>query len=279
MALSKSQIARYSRQLILPQIGVSGQQKLLDASVLIVGAGGLGSPVAFYLAAAGVGRIGIIDHDVVAPSNLHRQIIHTTSYVGIAKAYSAQATLHALNPDIVVEPIQQRLGADNALAILPAYDLIVDGSDNFTTRYLVNDACVLLGKPLVYGGVVGFSGQVMVIRPKASACFRCVFPEPPQTGNVPNCQEAGVVGAAAGVVGSLMAQEAIKGLVGAGEGLTNRLFVYDGLRGKAREVEVRRNAACAVCGDHPTIRELVSESNAACAAALGEERWQESRSR
>jgi adenylyltransferase/sulfurtransferase len=259
MALSKEQIARYSRQLILPEVGVKGQERLLRASVLIVGAGGLGSPAALYLAAAGVGTIGIIDRESVALSNLHRQILHATDDVGRPKSLSAKARINALNPEVSVVALQESLTASNARQRLVPYDLILDGSDNVPTRYLVNDACVLMDKPLVHGGVIHLEGQVMTILPRRSACVRCVFPEPPQPGAIPSCQEAGVLGSAAGVIGSLMAHEALKVLVGIGEPLVNRLLVFDGRTGRVREVPVRRNVSCAVCGDSPTIRELVVE--------------------
>ena len=264
MALSKDQIARYSRQLILPEVGVKGQERLLAASVLIVGAGGLGSPAALYLAAAGVGRIGLLDREAVALSNLHRQILYATSDVGRAKTVSAQARLQALNPEIEVATIQESLTAANALGHCGAYDLVLDGSDNFATRYLVNDACILLGRPLVHGGVVQWRGQVMTVLPKRSACVRCVFPEPPLPGAVPSCQEAGVVCALAGVVGALMAQEALKLLAGIGTPLTDRLLVVDGTLSQFREVPVRRDASCAVCGDHPVICELKAIQASAC---------------
>lgn len=264
MALTKQQIARYSRQLILPEIGASGQQRLLDASALIIGAGGLGSPAAFYLAAAGVGKIGIMDDDVVAPSNLHRQILHTADRAGVSKTLSAAQTLKALNPEIGIVPIQERFSTDNALLRVREYDIVLDGSDNFTTRYLVNDACVLDQKPFVYGGVIGFGGQVMAVKPTESACFRCVFPEPPQAGALPSCQEAGVVGAAAGIIGTLMALEAIKLITGAGRALINRLAVFDGHTSRWREIKVQRSRQCAVCGESPTITRPVVECQAAC---------------
>lgn len=253
MSLSKEQIARYSRQLMLPEIGVQGQERLLKASVLVVGAGGLGCPSALYLAAAGVGTIGIMDREAIALNNLHRQILYTTDEVGRPKSESASARLAALNPHVRVIAMQESLVPANALERLQAYDLVLDGSDNFPTRYLVNDTCVVVGKPLVHGGVVHFHGQVMAIRPRESACFRCVFPEPPAPEAIPSCQEAGVVGAAAGILGTLMAHEALKLLLGIGEPLLNRLLVFDGTQSRFREVRLRRNPACAVCGDAPTI--------------------------
>ena len=274
--LSKEQITRYSRQLILPEIGVAGQQRLLNAAVLIVGAGGLGSPSALYLAAAGVGRIGIIDRETVEPSNLHRQVLHASADIGRPKSQSAQARLKALNPDVAVNAIQESLHAANVRPIVEGYDVILDGSDNFPTRYLVNDTCILLGKPLIHGGVVHFGGQVLTILPKQSACVRCVFPEPPQPGAIPSCQEVGVLGAAAGILGSLMAHEALKILLGIGQPLVNRLLVFDGKASRFREVPVRRNRACAVCGDVPTIHEPVVIEDERCASEQ-EGAWRRSR--
>ena len=262
--LSKEQIARYSRQLILPEIGPRGQKKLLDASALIVGAGGLGSPAALYLAAAGVGRLGVIDYDTVSLSNLHRQILHHTASVGRPKGESAKERLQALNPDVQVEAIACRLEPENVLERIRTYDLVLDGSDNFTTRYLVNDACVLSQTPFLYGGVVCFMGQVMVVRPKSSACFRCLFPEPPSGEQVPNCQEAGILGAVAGILGTVMAHEALKLLLEINDGLTDRLLVFDGLKSRFREVPVRRDPTCAVCGEAPTIRNPETVKEQAC---------------
>ena len=266
MDLSRAQVARYGRQLILPEVGVAGQQRLRRASALVVGAGGLGSPVALYLAAAGVGRLGIVDHETVAVSNLHRQILHATESVGRPKALSARERLVALNPEVAIVAHQESLTASNALELVRGYDLVLDGSDNFPTRYLVNDACVLTGRWLVHGGVVRLGGQVLTIRPGRSACVRCVFPEPPTPGAIPSCQEAGVLGTAAGIIGALMAHEALKVLAGFGEPLTDRLFVFEGCGSRAREVPVRRDLACAVCGEAPTIRH-VREEPAACLPA------------
>ncbi len=253
MTLSKEQIARYSRQLILPEIGVRGQQRLADASVLIVGAGGLGSPASLYLAAAGVGTIGIVDPDPVELSNLHRQILHSTADLNRPKVDSAADRLRALNPHVRVVPIRERATADNILAMLQPYELVLDGSDNFSTRYLVNDACVLAGKPLVHGGVVRLEGQVMAIRPRVSACYRCVFPEPPEPGAIPSCSEAGVVGPLVGTIGSMMAWQAMQLILNVGQPLLDRLLTVDGRLGRFREVPVRRDPACAVCGDQPSI--------------------------
>ena len=257
MGLSKEQIARYSRQLILPEIGVKGQQRLTSASVLIVGAGGLGCPSALYLAAAGVGTIGLIDEQVVELSNLHRQILHTSADIGRPKSESAKAQLEARQPAVRVVAMSDRLTVANVRTLVRSYDLVLDGSDNFPTRYLVNDGCVLEGRPLVYGGVIEFEGQLMTIVPGTSACLRCVFPEPPAAGAIPSCQEAGVLGSAAGVVGSLMAHEGLKLLLGIGKLLVNRLLVFDGKTSRFREVGVRRDEACAVCGERPRIHEPV----------------------
>ncbi len=259
MRLSKEQIARYSRQLILPEIGVAGQQRLAEASVLVVGAGGLGCPAALYLAAAGVGTMGIIDEQVVELSNLHRQILHTSADLGRPKSASAKAQLEARNPTVTVVAIPERLTASNVRRLARSYDLVLDGSDNFPTRYLVNDGCVLERTPLVHGGVIEFEGQILMIMPGQSACLRCVFPEPPAAGAIPSCQEAGVLGSAAGILGGLMAHEALKWLLGLGEPLTNRVLVFDGKASRFREVPVRRDPECAVCGEHPRITEPTGE--------------------
>src|SRR3989338_4506864 len=268
--LTKEQIARYGRQLILPEVGVKGQEKLRRSSVLIVGAGGLGCPSALYLAAAGVGKIGIIDRETVALSNLHRQVLYGTEDVGRPKSLAAKERLAILNPDVDVAAIQESLLADTALDQLRGYDVVLDGSDNVMTRYLVNDACVLLSTPFVYGGVVRLQGQVMAIRPRQSACFRCVFPEPPTAGGVLNCRDAGVLGAAAGLMGSLMAHEALKWLVGIEEPLPDRLLVFDGLTSRWRDVPVRRDPACAVCGESPTLRRLIAIEESPCVEAQQE---------
>ena len=267
MSLSKEQTNRYSRQLILPEIGVHGQERLLRASVLIIGAGGLGCPAALYLAAAGVGTIGVMDEETVTLSNLHRQIVHTLDDVGQPKVFSVQRHVQKRNPDATVHAIHERLTVSNAPRYVQDYDLILDGSDNFSTRYLVNDACVLYNKPLVHGAAIGFGGQLLTILPRQSACVRCVFPEPPQPDAIPNCQEAGVLGSVTGIVGSLMAHEALKVLLKVGTPLTNRLLVVEGMRSRFREVLVRRDPACAVCGDYPTIRELRSIEESVCANA------------
>jgi len=264
MRLTEAQIERYGRQLILPGIGSEGQRRLAKARVLIVGAGGLGSPAALYLVAGGVGTLGILDAETVELSNLHRQILHTTQDLGRAKSQSAKDHLAALNPDVTVLPIQDRLTSDNALATLARFDVIVDGSDNFPTRYLVNDACVLLNKPLVHGGIIRFEGQLITILPTYGPCFRCVFPEPPSPDAIPSCQQAGVLGSVAGLIGSLMAHEVVKFILGVGHLLVGRLLVFEGLSSRFREVPIRRNPECAVCGDSPTIRELIAIEEPLC---------------
>ena len=256
MSLSKDQIARYGRQLILPEVGPKGQEKLKQSSVLIVGAGGLGSPAALYLAAAGVGTLGIVDEESVTLSNLHRQILYRTEEIGWPKSLSAQARLTRLNPEIAVRAIHGRFAAANATELVCSAHVVLDGSDNFATRYLVNDACVLANRPLVHGAAIGFDGQLLTVRPKASACVRCLFPEPPKPDAVPSCQEAGVLGSAVGVIGTLMAHEALKLLLEVGELLTDRLLVFEGKRSRFRETPLRRNPSCAVCGESPTIRSL-----------------------
>jgi adenylyltransferase/sulfurtransferase len=264
MGLSKEQVGRYGRQLILPEVGVAGQERLLASSVLIVGAGGLGSPAALYLAAAGVGTLGIVDPEPVALSNLHRQIVHASEGIGTPKTESAAARLGALNPGVAVRPITQRFAAENARALVEAYDLVLDGSDNFPTRYLVNDACVIAGRPLVHGAAVRLNGQLMVVRPRQSACYRCLFPEPPRAEEIPSCQEAGVLGPVTGIIGSLMAHEALKLLLNIGQPLTDRLLTYDGVSGRFREAALRRDPSCAVCGEAPAILAPVAIDSHVC---------------
>lgn len=254
--LSKEQLSRYSRQIILEEMGVLGQRRLLDSKVLVIGAGGLGSPVSLYLAAAGVGTVGIVDGDRVDLSNLHRQIIHHTQDIGRPKTETAQRTLGAVNPDVKVVPYQIVLTSDNAMDIIAEYDLVVNGSDNFPTRYLVNDACVLLRKPLVDASILKWEGQATVFLP-GHGCYRCLFPTPPPPGTVPSCAEGGIVGAVAGFMGSLQATEAVKILLGGGETLANRLLLFDALQGEVRTLKWSRNAACPICGDHPTITHLI----------------------
>ena len=256
LPFNEEQIRRYSRHIILPEVGGKGQRKLLNSSVLLVGAGGLGSPAALYLAAAGVGRLGIIDADVVDMSNLQRQILHHVDDVGRPKVQSAVDTIARINPDVKVEPFQAVLSSDNAKEIIGQFDVVVNGSDNFPTRYLVNDCCVFLKKPLVDGSIFKFEGQVTVFLP-GQGCYRCLYPAPPPPGLVPSCQEAGVLGVLCGIIGSLQAIEAVKLLLGIGDSLTGRLLFVDSLGMEFREVRVRRDPNCPVCGDHPTITDLI----------------------
>ncbi len=251
------ELLRYSRHLILPEVGLEGQRRLKAGRVLLVGAGGLGSPAALYLAAAGVGTLGIVDFDTVDLTNLQRQVLHGTAAVGRPKLESATARLRDLNPHVTVEPFPVRLTSANALDILRGFDVVVDGSDNFPTRYLVNDACVLLGKPLVYGSIFRFDGQVSVFDAKHGPCYRCLYSEPPPPGLVPSCAEGGVLGVLPGIVGSLQALEALKLLTGAGQTLTGRLLLVDTLRMRFRELELRKDPDCAVCGPNPTVRALI----------------------
>jgi len=254
---TEEQIRRYSRQIILPYVGGRGQHKLLESKVLLIGAGGLGSPAGLYLAAAGVGTLGFVDFDVVDISNLHRQILHHTDDVGRPKTASAEETIRALNPDVRVICHQEMLTSENALDIFADYDVIVDGSDNFPAKYLANDACVLLGKPLVFGAVFQFDGQASVFAPGQGPCYRCIFPEPPPPGAVPSCQEAGVFGAVPGVIGTIQAVEAIKLILGLGTSLAGRLLIFDALMMDFMEVKIQRNPDCPVCGDHPAVTELI----------------------
>jgi adenylyltransferase/sulfurtransferase len=256
-SLNHDEIRRYSRHLIMPEVGRAGQERLKDASVLCVGAGGLGSPLALYLAAAGIGRLGLVDFDVVDESNLHRQILHGTSDVGKRKVVSAQETLAELNPGVEVVPHEVRLTPDNALDIMRGYDIVADGTDNFPSRYLVNDACVMLGKPNAYGSVFRFEGQASVFCHGDGPCYRCLYPEPPPPGLVPSCAEGGVLGILPGIIGLIQATEAIKLALGIGEGLQGRLLLYDALSMSFREMKVRRDPACPVCGDHPTVKDLI----------------------
>ncbi|HET7786300.1 MAG TPA: molybdopterin-synthase adenylyltransferase MoeB [Myxococcales bacterium] len=266
--LTEAQRARYSRHLLIPEVGEAGQAKLLKSKVLLIGAGGLGSPTALYLAAAGVGRVGLIDDDVVDESNLQRQILHTTDRVGMPKTESAKKTLQALNPEVAVDEHRMRLTRDNAMELFAKYDLVVDGSDNFGTRYLVNDACVLLEKPNVHGSIFRFDGQATTFVPGGGRpCYRCLFPEPPPPELAPSCQEAGVLGVLPGIIGLIQAVEAVKLLLGRGEPLVGRLLLYDALEQKFREVKYARDPACPACGDHP-MKELLPEyTEASCAVA------------
>jgi adenylyltransferase/sulfurtransferase len=255
--LSHDEIRRYSRHLIVPEVGMVGQQRLRASSVLLIGAGGLGSPAALYLAAAGVGRIGIVDFDVVDESNLQRQIIHSTDAVGKPKLDSAEARIKALNPYVQVDRYEVALSSDNAMEIFAPYDVIVDGTDNFPTRYLVNDACVLLGKPNVYGSIFRFEGQASVFWAEHGPCYRCLYPEPPPPGLVPSCAEGGVLGILPGTIGTIQATETIKLLLGIGTPLIGRLLLYDALDMRVREMRLHKDPECPVCGAHPTLTELI----------------------
>jgi adenylyltransferase/sulfurtransferase len=251
------QLTRYSRHFLLPEVGEQGQAKLLDAKVLLIGAGGLGSPTAFYLAAAGIGTIGIVDHDVVDMSNLQRQILHTAERVGMPKVESARETLQALNPDVHIVGYQERLSSENALRLFAEYDVIVDGCDNFPTRYLVNDACVMLGKPNVHGSIFQFEGQASVFYPGKGPCYRCLFPEPPPPGAAPSCAEAGVLGVLPGLVGCVQALETIKLILGAGKPLIGRMVYFDTLSMELRIHKLRKDPNCPACGTQPTITKLI----------------------
>src|SRR6185503_3767909 len=255
--LSQDEIKRYSRHLIMPEVGIDGQRKLKASSVLCIGAGGLGSPAAMYLAAAGIGRIGIVDFDVVDYSNLQRQLLHTTPDVGRSKLASAKDKLNALNPHVQVDTYETSLSSENALDLFGPYDVILDGTDNFPTRYLVNDACVLSGKPNAYGSIFRFEGQASVFATKGGPCYRCLYPEPPPPGLVPSCAEGGVLGVLPGVIGTIQATEAIKLIMGIGEPLIGRFLIYDALRMKFRELKLKRDPDCPVCGTHPTVTALI----------------------
>ncbi len=254
--LTPDQVKRYSRHIIMSDVGSRGQRKLMQSKILILGAGGLGSPSAIYLSLAGVGTIGLVDFDVVDLSNLQRQILHHTADVGRPKLESARDTIQAFNPDVNVVLHETRLESHNAMEIIGQYDMVVNGADNFATRYLVNDACYLAGKPLVDGSILIFDGQATVFIP-GQGCYRCLFPSPPPPGMVPNCAEAGVLGALTGLVGSIQATEALKLILGIGESLSSRLLLVDALSMNFREVKLRRNPACPLCGDDPTVTELI----------------------
>lgn len=255
--LNREEIERYSRHLIMPEVGMTGQRKLKDASVLLVGAGGLGSPLGLYLAAAGVGRIGIVDFDVVDHTNLHRQLLHGTKDVGRPKLDSARDRIRDVNPNVRVETHQLRLTSDNAMEVIEGYDVVVDGTDNFPTRYLTNDACVILGKPNVYGSIFRFEGQVSVFDARHGPCYRCLFRQPPPPGMVPSCAEGGVLGVLPGIIGSLQALETIKLVIGEGEPLIGRLLLFDALALEWRSLRLRKNPDCPVCGPEPTVTELI----------------------
>lgn len=254
---SEEEIRRYSRHIVLPEVGGVGQKRINRASVLVVGAGGLGSPIALYLGAAGVGKIGIVDSDVVDISNLQRQILHTTSDIGRKKVESARETLLALNPNLTIVPYDQRLNAGNILDVIRDYDVIAEGSDNFPTKFLVNDACVMTDTPLSMAGIFRFSGQILTVLPHEGPCYRCLIPQPPPPGAIPSCQEAGVFGAMAGAVGVVQATEILKLILGKGELLSGRLLLFEALQMRFEPIEVKQNPECPVCSDHPTITELI----------------------
>ena len=255
--LSQDEIKRYSRHLIMPEVGIDGQRKLKASSVLCIGAGGLGSPAAMYLAAAGVGRIGIVDFDVVDFSNLQRQLLHGTPDVGRSKLASAKDRLHALNPHVDIDTYETSLSSQNALDLFAPYDVILDGTDNFPTRYLVNDACVISGKPNAYGSIFRFEGQASVFATREGPCYRCLYPEPPPPGLVPSCAEGGVLGVLPGIIGVIQATETIKLMLGIGEPLIGRFLIYDALKMKFRELKLRKDPECPVCGTHPTVTKLI----------------------
>ena len=255
--LSKDEILRYSRHLIMPEVGMEGQLKLKNASVLLVGTGGLGAPTALYLAASGIGRIGLVDFDVVDYTNLQRQVIHGTKDVGKPKIDSAIESMSDINPFVKLDRHEVALTSENALEILKDYDYIVDGTDNFPTRYLVNDACVLLGKPNIYGSIFRFEGQATIFAYPGGPCYRCLYPEPPPPGLVPSCAEGGVLGILPGIIGLVQATETVKLILGAGQPLVGRLMLYDALAMKFRELKLRRDPDCPMCGDHPTITKLI----------------------
>lgn len=264
MAFTNEQLERYSRHIILQEVGVKGQKKLLNASVLIIGAGGLGAPAALYLAAAGVGTIGIVDADEVDLSNLQRQVIHTTNDVGKAKVKSAAETMEAINPDVTVKTYRTFVDSSNIMALIKDYDFIIDGTDNFPAKFLINDACVMAEKPFSHAGIIRFKGQLMTYVPGEGPCYRCVFKNPPPKDAVPTCKQAGVIGAMGGVIGSLQAMEAIKYIIGKGDLLTGKLLTYDALKMEFHTIKLPKDDHCAVCGDEPTITELIDYEQAEC---------------
>ena len=265
MAFTNEQLERYSRHIILKEVGAKGQKKLLNAKVLIIGAGGLGAPAAMYLAAAGVGTIGIADADEVDLSNLQRQVIHTTNDLGKAKVQSAKETMTAINPDVTVNTYRTFVTSENILDLIKDYDFIIDGTDNFPAKFLINDACVMAKKPFSHAGIIRFKGPLMTYVPGQGPCYRCVFKEPPPKDAVPTCKQAGVIGAMGGVIGSLQAMEAVKYIIGQGELLTGYLLTYDALTMEFRKIKLPKDTShCAVCGDHPTITELIDYEQAEC---------------
>jgi adenylyltransferase/sulfurtransferase len=264
MSFTDEQIQRYSRHIILTEVGGKGQKKIRDAKVFIVGAGGLGSPAALYLAAAGIGTLGIIDGDVVDLSNLQRQVIHHTSDLNRPKVLSAKEKIEALNPDVQVITYHHLLNSQNAMDIIKDYDLILDGTDNFPAKFLINDAAVFARKPLIHGGILRFVGQVFTIIPHETACYRCVFNSPPPPGLIPSCQEAGVIGVLAGMIGTIQATEALKLILGIGKTLSNRLLTYDAHKMEFREIKLKKNPKCPVCGENPQITKLIDYEQEVC---------------
>lgn len=260
---TEEELHRYSRHILLQEVGVEGQEKIRQARILIVGTGGLGSPVALYLAAAGIGTVGLIDGDVVDVSNLQRQIIHTTADIGRSKVLSAREKMMAVNPHVKVNAYQEYLKADNALDLINDYDFIVDGTDNFSVKFLINDACIRAGKPFSHGGILRFEGQTFTHTP-GTACYRCLFAAPPPAGSVPTCAQAGVLGAVAGMLGTIQAAEVLKYVTGAGELLTNKLLTFDALTMDFHKIDTCRRSDCPVCGDHPTLTELVDYEQPSC---------------
>lgn len=269
MAMTDEQIERYSRHIILKEVGAKGQKKLLNSKVLIIGAGGLGAPVALYLAAAGVGHIGIVDADEVDLSNLQRQIIHSTADIGKAKVKSAKESMVAINPDVEVTTYRMFVDASNVRELIRDYDFIIDGTDNFPAKFLINDACVLEKKPFSHAGIIRFQGQLMTYVPGEGPCYRCVFKNPPPKDAVPTCKQAGVIGAMAGTIGTLQAMEAIKYIIGKGELLTGKLLTYDALKMEFRKINLKRDCNCAVCGDNPTILEPIDYEQEVCEETKG----------
>ncbi len=261
---TESQLERYSRHILLDSVGIEGQQKLLGSRVMIIGAGGLGAPAAMYCAAAGIGTIGIVDADAVEVSNLQRQIIHFTDDLGLEKVSSAREKMEAINPDVTVEPVKAFVNASNIGDIIEGYDFVIDGTDNFATKFLINDACVMQGIPFSHGGILRFNGQTMTVLPKESACYRCVFHKPPPKNMIPTCSEAGVLGAVAGMLGTIQAAEALKYIIGAGEVLADALLTFDALPMNFRKVKLKRNPNCAVCSGRPSITELRDEEQTIC---------------
>ena len=269
MAMTDEQIERYSRHIILKEVGAKGQKKLLNGSVLIIGAGGLGAPAALYLAAAGVGHIGIVDADEVDLSNLQRQVIHSTADIGKAKVKSAKESMEAINPDVKVSTYRMFVDSTNVRELIREYDFIIDGTDNFPAKFLINDACALEKKPFSHAGIIRFQGQLMTYVPGEGPCYRCVFKNPPPKDAVPTCKQAGVIGAMAGTIGTLQAMEAIKYLIGKGDLLTGKLLTYDALKMEFRKINLKKDCNCAVCGEHPTILEPIDYEQVVCEETAG----------